>query len=64
MHVLLHADDTLIISTKPLIETMHVLLHADDTLIISTKPLIETMHVLLHADDTPCHDDTRYANQY
>ena len=40
MHVLLHADDTLIISTKTLIETMHVLLHADDTLIISTKPLI------------------------
>ena len=41
MHVLLHADDTLIISTKPLIETTHAdLLHActihgDDTLVIS-----------------------------
>ena len=32
MHALLHADDTHIISTKPLIETMHVLLHADDTI--------------------------------
>ena len=40
MHVLLHADDMFIISTKPLIEPMHVLLHADDRLIISTKPLI------------------------
>ena len=31
MHVLLHADDTLIISTKPLIETMQtirLLIHA------------------------------------
>ena len=57
MHVLLHADDTLMISTKPLIETMHFLLHADDTLLISTKPLIEN-----HARPTPCR---RYAyNQY
>ena len=52
MHVLLHADDTLIISTKPLIENMLVLLHEDDTLLISNKPLIKTMRVLLQADDT------------
>ena len=57
MHVLLHADDTLIISTKPLIETMLVLLHEDDTLLISNKPLIKN-----HARPTP---SRRYAyNQY
>ena len=51
VHLLMHADDIIIISTERDIENVHLLMHADDIIIISTERDIGNVHLLMHADD-------------
>ena len=50
IHTLIHADDTIILSTNRN-KCIHTLIHADDTIILSTNRN-KFIHTLIHADDT------------